>query len=309
MEAGAEDDRVRRVVDAVVGDEAVRHDPGDAGGDHVDVRPGERRPVVVGDQHPLAAHRVAGGELVPQVRVGDLTPQRTQGQARGEAVDRRVQEAQAHALAYQIEPCPGGPLRAGHGAERGLLDPADPARQPRHDPRGGALEERQLLDRRLDLRHELDGRGAGADHRDAPAGQVVVVPPTGGVEHRAGELVDPGQVGDGRVAERAGGTDQDPGAVVAAGGAQQPALALVVPPRLVHLVAQPQPRAYPEAVDAAAQVVPDLRLAGERVRPAGVGGEGERVEVRRDVAGAARVGVVTPGAADVLTPVEDDESR
>jgi hypothetical protein len=65
--------------------------------------------------------------------------------------------------------------------------------------------------------------------------------------------------------------------------------------------------AHVEAVDAVAHVVPDLALRGERAGPLGIEGEGERVEVGRDVAGGAGVGVVAPGAAEVVAAVEHDE--
>src|SRR5258708_39192840 len=58
---------------------------------------------------------------------------------------------------------------------------------------------------------------------------------------------------------------------------------------------------------AVAQVVPDLLLRREGARPARVGLEGERVEMRGHVARATRVGVVAPGAANVIGALQDDE--
>src|SRR5580704_10926753 len=55
------------------------------------------------------------------------------------------------------------------------------------------------------------------------------------------------------------------------------------------------------------QVGADLGLPGEAVRPARVGRERERVQVRRNVAGAAGVSVVPPGAADRGGALQDDE--
>src|SRR5215831_2397459 len=55
------------------------------------------------------------------------------------------------------------------------------------------------------------------------------------------------------------------------------------------------------------QVVPDLWLPGEAMRPVGVRRERERVQVRRDVAGAPGVGVVPPSAADRGRRLQDDE--
>ena len=55
-----------------------------------------------------------------------------------------------------------------------------------------------------------------------------------------------------------------------------------------------------------AQVAVDLRLLGVGVGPVRVEREGERVEVRRDVAAAAGVLVGPPGAADVVHLLDDD---
>src|SRR5215813_5569576 len=63
----------------------------------------------------------------------------------------------------------------------------------------------------------------------------------------------------------------------------------------------------PWRVGDALQVVPDLWLPGEAVRPVRVRRERERVQVRRDVAGTPGVGVVPPRAAQTGRPLEDDE--
>src|SRR4029078_2047850 len=55
------------------------------------------------------------------------------------------------------------------------------------------------------------------------------------------------------------------------------------------------------------QVVPDLWLPGEAVRPAGIRRERERVQVRGDVAGAPGIGVVPPGAPHRGAPPQEDE--
>jgi hypothetical protein len=49
----------------------------------------------------------------------------------------------------------------------------------------------------------------------------------------------------------------------------------------------------------------DLGLRRVAARPPGVGRERELVEVRRDIAGGAGVGVVVPDAADALAALED----
>src|SRR5205823_837211 len=55
------------------------------------------------------------------------------------------------------------------------------------------------------------------------------------------------------------------------------------------------------------RVLRDLGAASERVAPVRVGGGGQRVEARRDVAGDAGVAVVAPHATDLGGAFEDDE--
>ena len=75
----------------------------------------------------------------------------------------------------------------------------------------------------------------------------------------------------------------------------------------VDLVAEADVGHDAELVGAAAQVVADLGLERIRRAPVGVRRERERVERRRDVALAARIGVVAPGAADLLGALDHDE--
>jgi hypothetical protein len=73
------------------------------------------------------------------------------------------------------------------------------------DPRRRSLKDRQLRHPVLDARHDLDRRGAGAEHGDAPTGQVVVVVPAGGVEAGPAEALEPGELGYAGLAQEAGG--------------------------------------------------------------------------------------------------------
>jgi hypothetical protein len=74
-----------------------------------------------------------------------------------------------------------------------------------------------------------------------------------------------------------------------------------------HLGAQPDVRQHAEVAGDVAHVLLDLGLRGEPPRPVRLRGEREGVEVRRDVAGRARVGVGAPDAADVVAPLEQHE--
>src|SRR5919204_680869 len=72
-------------------------------------------------------------------------------------------------------------------------------------------------------------------------------------------------------------------------------------------MAEADVRADAELVGAATQVVADLRLWRVGLTPIGVGCEGERVEVRGDVARAAGIGVEPPGPAHLVAPLDHQE--
>src|SRR5439155_11456011 len=76
---------------------------------------------------------------------------------------------------------------------------------------------------------------------------------------------------------------------------------------VAHLGAEADARAQPVFVGAVAQIGEDLGLRREAARPVVLGLERERVEVRRNVAGRARVAVLAPAAADLVGFFEDDE--
>ena len=80
---------------------------------------------------------------------------------------------------------------------------------------------------------------------------------------------------------------------------------------------RPRPRARARCGTTCASVTPysratlrryclDLGLRGVRRRPVGVAREGERVELAGDVAAGAGVGVVAPGAADVVALLDHE---
>jgi len=176
-----------------------------------------------------------------------------------------------------------------------------------HDPRRGALEDVHPADLGLDARDELDRRGAGADHGDALAGEVVVVVPLGGVEHPPLEPIKAGDGGDRRLVQRAGSGHEDLGGDGVVRGLDPPALPFVVPIGRLDLLAETDVRHDAVADGALAQVVPDLVAQREGARPVRVRGERERVQVRGHVALHARIGVLPPGAAHVVGLLEHDE--
>jgi hypothetical protein len=115
------------------------------------------------------------------------------------------------------------------------------------------------------------------------------------------------RAGPGR-AQRPARPDEYPGRQRLAGRRpQSPVPGRLVEGGLGDVLAEPEVVGQPELVDTGLQVLLDLRLWGVDPAPAGVRGERERVQVRRDVAGRARVRVVAPRPADAIAPVEDDE--
>ena len=193
---------------------------------------------------------------------------------------------------------------AGKGAEEQPLPAGGGTVPAGDDPRRRALEDVQPADPWLDLRHDLDGGRPRADHRHALALEGMVVVPAGGVEDCPLEAVyslDVGQLG---LAQRARPGDQHVGRQLAAGRLDAPPLDVGLPSRRGDLVAVADVSIDVMLAGDAAQVVPYLRLGRVRPAPVWVGCERERVEVRGDVAGAARVGVVAPGAPQYPRPAQ-----
>ena len=158
-----------------------------------------------------------------------------------------------------------------------------------------------MLGLRGDVRHELDRARAGADDGHPPSGEVVVVPPGGRVEGRAAELIESGQRWDGGSGELPARRDQHIGLVRAAvGEVEHPAAGGVVEPGGGHLDPEAHPREHFESLGDGLQVRADLRLRRVPAGPVGLGGEGERVQGRRDVARRAGIAVGRPDTADLV---------
>ena len=220
---------------------------------------------------------------------------------------RPLGEPEHERLAAPVDGGAHGALRGREAAVQPALEARRRAVGVRQDPRRGALEDVHRADLRLDARHELDRRRAGADDRDALAGEVVLVVPLGRVEDLALEAPQPADLRHGGVAQRPGRVDEQRRRPVAARRLDVPQLALVVPRRARQLVVQAQVLAEAVACGDGPQVRPDLRLARVRPRPRRVRLGRERVQVRGHVALAARIRVGLPRAADVAGPLEDHE--
>src|ERR1700761_785456 len=103
------------------------------------------------------------------------------------------------------------------------------------------------------------------------------------------------------------GDDQARGREVAPRRADEPARLVLVPLRLRNRAVQPQVTVESFVPDARAQVGVDLTSFGEDAGPFGVRPEGERVQVRGDVAGHTGIAVVPPRPANVVGLLDDDE--
>jgi len=127
------------------------------------------------------------------------------------------------------------------------------------------------------------------------------------VPPRPGEAVAPRDVGQGRPVELPDGRDHG-------GGLERAAVVEGEVPYRAALVelgggdarAEAEVGAEPALLGHFVQVGEDLLPGREAAAPA-ARPERERVQVRRDVAGQARVGVVTPGPPEIAGPVEDEE--
>ena len=264
--------------------------------------------VVVGDQDALAADLEVGRHGLAQLGIGDAVLDVLQRELPGRSGELRVDgEAGHEALAAPVDAGAVGLLEERHVAEGEPLDPRVVAVAPGHHPRGGALVEVEVVDLLGDLGHDLDRGGAGADHGDPLAGQVVVVVPARGVEDLALEGLDALDLRQPGLREPAGAGDHDVGGDIAVVGADQPDLLVLVPGEVQDRDPEPEPVEHPGLLGGALEVGLDLRLRGERARPVGVGREAEGVQLAGHVAGGAGVGVVPPGAADGVALLHDDE--
>lgn len=175
------------------------------------------------------------------------------------------------------------------------------------DGRRGALKDVEVLGVSGQERDDLDRGGAGADDGDALVGElvqvaaavaagVVVVPPRR-VERVALEVLDPRNAGQFGPVEGARRQHHEPGAdVVAAVGADSPALDLLVPTQIAHLGGEDRRIVEAEMLADVAAVLVNLGAVGELLRR-------HEIELfeKRDVA----VGFVVALDARVPVPVPD----
>ena len=210
-------------------------------------------------------------------------------------------------LAAEVDHVRDQAVDGGEALVEPLLPLARLAVHLRQHPWGRSLKDRELADLRLDLRQELHRRSAGTDHGDTLAGQVDVVIPACGVEGVALEILDARDVRHRDVVHRSGAGDHVLGDDLALVGGNRPLLGLVVP--VGHLGERVELNVGddPEALGDVVEILLDLRLLGERAVPVGVARVAEGIDDRGGVGAAVRVGVLAPGAAELLGLLDQDE--
>jgi hypothetical protein len=309
VESGGAHHHIDIALGAVGCDDAGLGELRDAVGDDFGLRVGDTAVIRVGVQDALAARPVVRSEFLAQLLVlhrstdVPLTHQFTDFEQ-----PRLLGHREPDTFVYPVDAGPHGRSGAGNVGEHPLHPRRDRIVGPRHHPCRRALVKvkcRNILD---DLRDYLDGAGAGADHRDTFTGDVDAVVPFGGVEHRALEVAEPLEIGDRRDVQAAGAGNQELRNVFLAVAREGvPTHFTVVPVCAIHMGVEPDVAPQTVLGGHALQVILDLRLKRPHVGPVGLGLEGERVHVRRDVACTAGIGVVPPGAADVVGLLEDHE--
>ncbi|SKY71705.1 Uncharacterised protein [Mycobacteroides abscessus subsp. abscessus] len=160
---------------------------------------------------------------------------------------------------------------------------------------------------RLQLGNELHcGRACSDDGNPLTFGGPRVIP-LRRVEDIAVEVVESGNVGSGRLAERPRRADENIGGECRSVDRQTPDLSEVIPRRIADVMAAPDVRGNPEIVSAPGDVRLDLTLQWVQACPVRIRGERERVQRRRDVALRTGVRVDLPRSADICGALEHHE--
>ncbi len=181
-----------------------------------------------------------------------------------------------------------------------------------HQPRGVALEDREVARPLGDRRDQLAGAGARPDHRHPLALEDDVVVPGRRVEGRAGEPIDAGDVGQPGDVQLPHGADDGVGldhvlVAVGCGRPDRPAGALVVPHDRAHPGVEADVVGEVVVAHERPEVLQQHGLRGVVEGPLVALGERVAVDVVRVVDPAPGIGVLPPGPADVGVLLEDRE--
>ena len=273
----------------------------------------ERAVVDVGQRRAFAAEVVVRSELLPQLAIPDRQ-EAVQGADGGRSsVDRPELPELPHRDGHhdvheQIAGHPQKTLRHRESGKQLLRGRTEGEVELRHDPDRGALVDGQLGDVLGELGDQLDPGGPGADDRRLRAAQRVVIVPLLGMQNRAGEILDTRDVGLLRLAQVAGGQDQELSPQrLATLQRHLPGLRLLVPACTVHRGVEAHVAPQVVLVGHVIGVGLELGARGVEPRPVRVRFEPVRVRGGGDVDRQARIPVDMPGTAEIVLPVEEDD--
>ncbi|MQY23057.1 hypothetical protein NRB20_61840 [Nocardia sp. RB20] len=309
LEAGAVDDDVDLVLDAVGGADTGRGDRLDGGGLHGDVGLAQRREVLVGEQAALTSGGVVWSELGAQLRIRNSLCAMTIRDSDHGALDAGdIGQRERHHLEEQPDREPLGPPARRKIAEQRVMERGVLGVELRQHPGGRPLEQRQVRGLGLNRRNVLDRTGSRADARDPLTCEIDVVIPFGGVERGAGEGVDARNIGQRRTRQLADRGDQHVrGEGVAVGGAHLPNTLVLIEFRVGDLGAEPDLLGQTVFRRHSAHVRVDVGLVRKAPGPIGFRLERPRVQRRGHIAGGVGVGVLPPHAAQIGGLLQDRE--
>ena len=269
----------------------------------------QRQQEVVRQQHALAADLVVRCHALPQGGILDLPLGMAPGPPfHGPHQPGRNHEAHRLDLVRRVDPAAFDPAQPGRRAQQRLAGRPGDRIVLGQDPGRGALEQRQGRGLVRQSGHDLDRARAGADHRHALALEPHRMVPAGGVERRSREPLQTRDRRKGRVVQRARRQYQHAGGQgVSSLGTKVPQAGGRIVCRLGQRGPQIQMRADSETIHAVQQVALDFRLGRVAPRPVARGGKGKGIERGGYVAGAAGIGVVAPGPADLRCLLQHHE--
>ena len=232
-----------------------------------------------------------------------------QAEALGHAGQRRVPDHRhGHGFVGPEQRLAHRLLAGGHFLEQLLVPVRRFEIRTRHHPARRALEHFQLAHGFYQLRNNLNAAGAGADHRHALSGEVVVVVPARAVNLLALELLQAFDVREAGVGQRPLGHHRGAAAHHLAFFQRGfPQAGFLLERQIGDVAVEANVFFQIEFVHQIVDVIENLVAAGKAARPLRVGRERIGVQIGGDVAGGARVGVVPPGAADAVAPFQNHE--
>src|SRR6266852_219859 len=308
-EAGAINQNVRRALGPILGDDAMLAHLGDGFGDEFYIRAVERRIEIIGNENALATELIIGRQRGEQLGILDRPREMTERNGLDLLAKSVVAEKAEDAKLLTPENIlPQGPARDGNASKAALPVLTEGKIEPRHDPSRRALEKMELPGAWRALRDDLDGAGAGANDGDIFSGEVHAVIPGGGMKLGSRKALEARQFRVARDVQRAHAGDKH-----ASANAHFVSCRCVpdsfgfIPNGISKAGVEAQIRSKPVMLNAALQVVVDFLLARIHARPIGRRFEREGIEMRRDVAGAAGITIVPPGAADIFALFDDEK--